>query len=200
MAEMAQAERKAELAAMDVSKLHKLCNKAGVDPLVQEIMVDRISKQENFSGCYARPALAQEPESAKEQKDVDMIDALLANEAQRKKERLEREQKEEAALQKRKEFKSLSIDELKKRLAKRKIEVSGKKDEMVDALFFAAMQDEVINARRTELKSKSQQDLKDLMGRYGLEAGGKEQMIKALLDQEAKIREDLKAFDSKVGA
>jgi len=48
-----------------------------------------------------------------------MVEALLANEAQRKKEKEFRSQQEDALAQKRKELKSLSIDDLKKRLLRR---------------------------------------------------------------------------------
>merc|ERR1712139_365537 len=105
---------------------------------------------------------------------------------------------EEELAKKRKEFKSMSIEDLKKRLAKKKIEASGKKEDMVEALFIAAVQEDKANARQAELKSKSQQELKELLSRQGLETGTKEQMIKMLLTHEAKCREDLRVFESKV--
>merc|ERR1712178_561673 len=105
----------------------------------------------------------------------------------------------EKAAQKRKEIKAMSIDDLKKRLAKKGLEASGKKEDMVDTLFLAAVQDEVVAARQSELKSKSLQDLKEIALRQGLESGTKEHMVKALLAHEAKCRENLKAFESKVG-
>merc|ERR1711977_687030 len=39
----------------------------------------------------------------------------------------------------------------------------------------------------------------ELLSRQGLETGTKDQMIKTLLSHEAKCREDLKAFEVKVG-
>merc|ERR1712146_591475 len=39
----------------------------------------------------------------------------------------------------------------------------------------------------------------ELVSRLGLESGSKEQMIKALLAHEAKCRENLKAFEGKIG-
>merc|ERR1719316_389375 len=65
LAQIAQEEREQELRALDCTKLQKLCTKMGVDPYVKEIMVERISKQENEAGCYAKPALVQEHEAAK---------------------------------------------------------------------------------------------------------------------------------------
>jgi hypothetical protein len=127
-----------------------------------------------------------------------MIEALLANEAQRKKEIELKNQQEDALAQKRKEIKALSIEDLKKRLAKKKIEASGKKEEMVDILFMAVVQEDAANARKEGLKSKSLPELKELASRYGLESGTKEHMITTLLAHEAKCREELKAFEAKV--
>jgi len=199
LAEMAQKERKQELEALESNKLLKMCNKIGVDPFVKEIMVDRISKQENDAGCYARPALTQENEVTAADKPLDMVDALLANEAQRKRDKELNSQQEDVAAQKRKELKCLSVDDLKKRLAKKGLEPSGKKEEMVESLFVTIMQEEAVIARRTELKSKSLQELKDLVSRNRLQSGGKEEMVKSLLAYEAKCREDLKAFEVQVG-
>merc|ERR1712054_375331 len=87
----------------------------------------------------------------------------------------------------------------KKKLTRRGLEASGKKEDMVEALFLAAVQDEVVAARQSDLKSKSLQDLKEIAARHGLELGTKEHMVKALLAHEAKCRENLKAFESKIG-
>jgi len=141
----------------------------------------------------------QEDEATQNDKKCDMVEALLANEAQRKKEREAKAQQEEALLHKRKELKALSIEDLKKRAAKKGIEVSGKKEDMIEALFISVVQEHAANLRKEELKAKSQQDLKEFLGRQGLESGSKEQMIKTLLAHEAKIQQDLKAFDAKVG-
>merc|ERR1719247_1192625 len=142
---MAQEKRIQELQALDNSQLQKLCNKVGVDPFVAEIMVDRISKKESMMGCYSRPSLPQE-EAPKVQQSGDMVDALLANEAQRKKEQEARSAQEEKLSQKRKEIKSMSIEELKKRLTKKGLESSGKKEELVEILFLDAVQEDAINA------------------------------------------------------
>merc|ERR1712086_899350 len=135
----------------DNTQLQKLCNKAGINPFVTEIMVDRISKKENEMGCYSRPALPQD-EAPQAQQSGDMVEALLANEAQRKKEQESRSQQEDKLLQKRKELKSLSIEDLKKRLTKKALESNGKKDDLVEALFVLAVQEAADTARQTELK------------------------------------------------
>jgi len=199
LAQIAEEERKQELDSLDTVKLQKLCAKMGVDPFVKEIMVERISKKENETGCYARPALTQESEAPKAEKPVDMVDALLANESQRKKDKEQRDQKEEASNQKRKEIKALSVDDLKKRIGKKGLEASGKKDDMVEALFLLAMQEDKANARAAELKSKSLPELKEFVAKKGLDAGTKEQMVKTLLAHEAKCLEEFKAFEVKVG-
>lgn len=198
LSQMAEGERTRELQAMDNTQLQKLCNKMGVDPFVTEIMVDRISKKENEMGCYSRPALPQD-EAPQAQQSSDMVEALLANEAQRKKENELKSLQMDKLAQKRKELKSLSIEDLKKRITKKGLESSGKKEDLVEALFLLAVQEDAANARQSELKSKSQQELKELLSRHGLETGTKEQMIKTLLAHEAKCRENLKAFEAKIG-
>merc|ERR1719161_201821 len=113
---------------MDNTKLQKLCTKMGVDPFVQEIMVERISKREFDMGCYFRPTRVHEDEAPKAEQKTDMVEALLAGEAQRKKDMELKRQQEEALLQRRKELKSLSLEDLKKRAAKKGLEASGKED------------------------------------------------------------------------
>merc|ERR1719182_746616 len=124
LAQVAQNERKDELNAMESTKLQKLCTKTGVDPYVKEIMVERISKREHDTGCYYRPVLVHEEEPPKAEQKTDMVEALLAGEAQRKKDLEANRQKEEALLQRRKELKSLSLDDLKKRAAKKGLEAN----------------------------------------------------------------------------
>merc|ERR1712232_1452159 len=198
LSEIAQDERQQELVALDSLKLQKLCSKMGVDPYVKEIMVERISKRENETGCYSKPTLAQEQEAPKVEKNIDMIDNLLANEAQRKKEKELKCQQEEAAAKKMKDLKSMSVEDLKKRLTKKGLEASGKKEEMVEALFIASVQEEKVAARQAELKSKSLKELKEVLSRNGLETGTKEAMVKSLLAHEAQRRKDLQAFEGKV--
>merc|ERR1711981_1305913 len=100
---------------------------------------------------------------------------------------------------KRKELKAMSVEELKKRLAKKGLEAGAKRDDMIDALFIAGVQEDALAARKTELQGKSTQDLKDLLAMNGLETtGGKDQMVKTMLAHEAKTRDALKVFDEKV--
>merc|ERR1712185_296860 len=150
------------------------------------------------TGCYSRPVLPQDHEAPKEQKAGDMVEALLANEAQRKKEIEAKSQQEEALQKKMKELKSLSVEDLKKRLVKKGLEASGKKDEMIEALVVVAVKEEAVNARKSELQSKSLQELKELLSRHRLEMGSKDQMIKTMLAHEAKCAKDLEDFEVKV--
>merc|ERR1711865_1086251 len=94
--------------------------------------------------------------------------------------------------------KSLTIDELQKRITKKGLEANGKKDEMLRALFIAGVQEEAIAKRKTELAAKALPELKELLSRHGLETGSKDQMVKTMLAHEAKRCEDLKAFELKV--
>jgi len=175
-----------------------LCNKIGVDPFVKEIMVDRISKKENETGCYARPPAVLENAAPKVEHKTDMIEALLVNEAQRKKEVELKTRQEEGINLKMKELKAMSIDDLKKRLKKKGIESSGKKEEMIRALVLTAAQEDAVTKRKSELSSKTLPELKELLSRFRLELGTKDQMVKTMLAHEAKLCEDLKAFELKV--
>merc|ERR1712176_745302 len=127
-----------------------------------------------------------------------MVETLLANEAHRKKEQELKNQQADKLAETRKELKTMSADDLKKRLLKRGLEVTSKKDEMVEALFLVAVQDNAINMRQAELKSKSLPELKELLSRYRLEAGSKEHMIKTMLAYEARCRDNLKAFETSI--
>jgi len=93
----------------------------------------------------------------------------------------------------------MSTEDLKKRLTKKGLESNGKKEELVEALFLVAVQEDAAKARESELKSKPLQELKELLSRHGLETGSKDQMLKTLLAYEVKCRENLKAFEAKVG-
>merc|ERR1712185_226418 len=115
-------------------------------------MVERISKDENQRGCYARPAIKQADSEAPKEKKGDMIDELLANEAERKKERILRNKQEEALTKRRKELKAMSVDELKKRIAKKGLEASGKREDMIETLFIASVQEDTVVARKAELQ------------------------------------------------
>lgn len=160
-------------------------------------MVDRISNEEGKMGCYSRPTLPQH-EVSQAQQSTDMVEALLASEAQRKKEKDLKGQQEEKLLQKRKELKSMAIEDIKKRLTKKGLEATGKKEDLVEALFLVAVQEDASAARLSELKSKSLQELKELLSRHGLEMGSKDHMIKSLLGHEATCIENLRAFEAKV--
>merc|ERR1719394_723226 len=62
LAAMAVQERQAELAGMENSGLIELCDKAGVDPLLKEVMVDRLVKHEGATGRFARPEVHDDEE------------------------------------------------------------------------------------------------------------------------------------------
>merc|ERR1719343_1210224 len=89
LAQMARAKREGELVAMDKAALRKLCERSGVEAFVKEIMVERLLKHEVEAGRFVRPAAEKKEE--KEQapaaaKKADLVDTLLASEANRKKE------------------------------------------------------------------------------------------------------------------
>merc|ERR1719362_660086 len=136
------------LFSMDKEALRELCTKRGVDAFVQEVMVDRIVRHENAARRFARPHPDEDADEEKAQstaksgKASDMVEELLANEANRKKEREQKKHEEDVAASIRKELRGMSIEELKKALAAKGREATGKKDELVKALFAAGVQEE----------------------------------------------------------
>jgi len=199
LSDAARKERVNELNEMDVGQLQKLCTKSGVDPYVKEIMVDRISKHEFDAGVYSRPTIVQETEATKEVNKGNFIDAVLANEAQRKKVQELQAKKEEAAQAKLRDLKALSIKDLEKRIAKKGLEATGKKDDMIKLLLSAMLEEDVVAERKAGLRGNSLPELKDILTRNGLDAvNGKEQMISAILAFESKRKEDLKVFESRI--
>jgi len=197
LTEIAWDERKDELVSMDNNTLRKLCGKLGVDPYVKEIMVERLSKQENASGRYSKPLVEQKQEESVTDKKLDMVEALLENESRRKQEKALKAKRDETVANKMKEMSTMSIEELKKALTKKGLEPAGKREEMIKALFAAAEQAEALALRRGELKSMGGQELKALVTSKGLEASGKSSMVDMMLNFEAKCRADLEAFNAK---
>jgi len=122
----------------------------------------------------------------------------LADEANRKKELERKKTEEEAAANKRKQLKGMSIDELKKQLTARGREASGKKDELVEALFEVVRQEEAAAAKRASLRAMSPDELKQLLASRGLEASGKKDaMVGALLAHQARKHEELQKYEER---
>jgi len=206
IAKMARDAREEKLVSMDKAALRKLCDKSGIDAFVKEVIVERVVRHEIAAGRFARPKLQEDEEeesaqsTSKSGKAGDMVEALLANEANRKKERENKKQEEEAAANKRKELKAKSIEELKKLLTSKGQEPNGKKDELVDALFAIGVQEDAVAARKTKLKSLSIEELKQRATSKGLQQSNKKDaMVDALLAHEAKIREEANAWEFKIG-
>jgi len=151
-----------------------------------------------MAGCYAKPAIRDMGAPTKEEKKFDMVDELLANEAQRKKERILKDKQEEGISKKRKELKAMSVEDLKKRVAKKGLESTGKREDMIEVLFIAGVQEDAAAARKVELQGKSTDELKTLLTLNGLETGSKDHMVKAMLAHEATTREQLQVFEKQV--
>merc|ERR1711957_928331 len=175
LAKMAHDQREGELAAMEKSTLIGLCEAAGIDPFVKELIVERIIRVENKSGNFARPSseMKQLPDEDTEKapKKADMVDALLANGENRKKEKELRRQQDELAESKKRELRVLTMDELKKQLTKHKLDASGKKEELVEAVYLVGCQEDGVVARKAELKALGNDKLKALMELNGIDSG-----------------------------
>jgi len=203
LAKLALDTREQELVSMDAATLQKRCEKVGVDPFVQEVMVDRIVAREHQAGRFGRPTLVWEVKESPAQVPAagDMVEALMANEANRKRERELKKQEEEAVAKKRADMKTKSVDELKKLLAGKGRDTSGKKDDLVELLIQVGVEDEAAAKRKIELKAMEPGEIKKMLQRKALDANGKkDDMINALLAYEATVCRAAVAYNDKVEA
>jgi len=202
LVQMAHEAREHELKSMDEQALKKLCDAGAVNPFVKEVMVERLVRCEAGNGRFDPPAKQKEPEAEEPvSKKGSMVDAILANEARLKKEKELQQQEEEQAQKKFKEFKAMSIEELKKALAKKgKKDAAGKKDDLAQALFVLHMQAEEDAKKKTKLQAMGLEQLKKLAASKGLQIDTKkvDKMVDALLEEEARVREATAVYEAKL--
>jgi len=199
LAQKAYQKRKDELDAMDSPTLLKLCHKIGVDAFVSEVMADRVLKKEIAAGRFARPVLEETKAegSASGKKPRDIVEAMLASDANRKKQLEQEKQEEEEVAEKLKELRAKSKEDLEKMLKKKGLEITGKKDDLVAALCMAFDADRKVEARKAELQALGQNSLKEFCTRKRLATPQKvEDLIKIVLDHEARCREELIAHEA----
>jgi len=195
--------RESELASMDKQALKKLCDKAGIEAFLKDVMVDRIVKCETEMGKFLRPVTNPEKDMTdavpKNDSKTDLVHTLLAKQMEEK-EIAQKKADETAQLkQKIKDLSDKSIDQLQKLLKKKGLEVSGKKNEMVKALCDAAVQEDAAAARKTELQSMGAEALTQLLTRRGLTTSkSKNSMVETLLSYEANIQKELKVYEAKM--
>merc|ERR1719401_603650 len=99
LAKIARDARQEALFAMDETALQKLCEQVGIDPFVKEVVIDRIVHRERAAGRFNKPVLEwmnNKETTALATAGGDMVEALMASEAMRKKERELKKQEEEA--------------------------------------------------------------------------------------------------------
>jgi len=205
LAQLARDRRRAALLALGCEELRALCEESGLDPLVQEVMVDRLLRREAALGRFAPPAAAGEEEAARAPEPEakgDLVSALLANEAARAKKQAEeaRQQEREAQeAQKRDELRSATVAELRRRLAAKGAAAGGTKDELVEAVFAQEAKDAAVAERKASLKELGKDGLKELLASKGLKAGGGVNgMVDAILQHEAKGEEERRAYEAQV--
>merc|ERR1719291_1614762 len=200
LAAMAVREREAELAAMETSGLVELCGKAQIDPLLKEVMVDRLIKHEVTSGRFARPEIHDDEDmegNAKEGK-ADLVDAVLADESNRKKQKELKRKMEDAESNRRQEFQAKSVEDLKKLLTKKGHEATGKKHELVEALMTITSQEEAVAARRSKLRALGLDELHKMLSERNVEAPKKKDaMIDAIFEHDEKARRELEVHKVK---
>jgi len=205
LAKKSHEKRESDLTAMDKPTLSGLCEAVGITPFVKELVVERIVRVEQKAGNFARPSCEMkklpEEDAPKAPKKVDMVDALLAMEENRKKEKELRRQEEEKAENKKRELRAMTNDELKKQLTKHKLDTTGKKEELVEALFLVTAREDSVTARKTELKSLGTDKLKVLLELNEIDVGKgvkADGMVDQFLAKEQKIREIARAYEVKV--
>jgi len=196
LAQKAYAQRKNALLAMDSPSLLKLCNKMNVDAFVSEVMADRVIRCEVEAGRFKRPVL-EETKAEPDKKPQDIVEALLASEASRAKQLEYQKQQEEQAAEKLKELRTNSKEDLEKIAKKKGLQVTGKKEELIAALFGAFDADRKLEARKTELQALGKNGLKDLCASKCLATSpNADHMIKAVLDHEAERLKELRAYNA----
>jgi len=193
------------MGAMGKPTLRGLCEAAEINPFVKELVVERIVRAEEKAGQFARPPSEMkklpEEDVQKAPKKTDMVDALLANEENRKREKELRKQEEEEAENKKRELRAMTMDELKKQLTKHKLDASGKKEQLVEALFIVKAQEDALVKEKDELKSlgvdklKALLELNEIEVSKGVKADG---MAELFLAKQGKIREIVRAYEGKV--
>lgn len=165
--------------------------------------MERIVRCEAGKGCFDPPVAQEEPEPEEPlSKKGSMVDNILANEARLKKEKELQQQEEEQAQKKFKEFKAMSVEELKKALAKKgKKDAAGKKDDLAQMLFVLHMQAEEDAKKKAKLQAMGLEQLKKLAASKGLQTDKKdkvEKLVDALLAEEKRHREATVAYEAKL--
>jgi len=192
---------------MDKQALRKICEKAGIDIFLKDVMVDRVVMHESEKGCFLKPVsnLEQDladatPKLAPNLPKADLVGALLMKQMEENK-KCEKEAEEATKLaQKVKELNKKPADELKKLLKKKKVEVQNeKKDEMVKALINADIAEEVAVSIRGKLTSMSPEALAKLVVARGLNTSkSKNAMVDAILAHEADVKKKCEAFEAEI--
>lgn len=159
MIQNARNTRREVVSAMDKQALLKHCEKAKIDPLVQEVMVERLCSHELATGSLC----LQKVEASDEKVDKAKLEKKMS------------------------QLKAMDIGELKKLAGTNGIEV-GKKDVMIQALLSQSAATEAEAARKKELKALGKDGLKEAVASKCLPVGNIQTMIEALLAHDAKIQ------------
>lgn len=122
---------------------------------------------------------------------------MLASEAARKKERELKKQQEEATASRQRDLEGMTLEQLKKLAAKKKLEATGKKQDLVAALLDAGLREDMAATRKEHLRSLSAESLQKLLQQNGLQVktGKVDAMVDAFLAHEAKIHVESRMFE-----
>jgi len=204
LTKIAYDKRQEGLELMQNSDLRILCESVDINPFVKELVVERVVRAENKAGHFARPPtelkLLPDEDAPKTAKKTDMVDALLANEVQRKKEKELKRQEEEVAESRRKELRSMSVDDLKKQLTSKGLDATGKKDDLIDAVFNLRAREEAALAKKANLKAYGIEKLRAILELNQIDAGKSKinEVVDLLLEHEEKVHENARVYEGKV--
>jgi len=128
-----------------------------------------------------------------------LVESLIAKQKESAEAAKKQQEMADKAAKKIKELKSLSIKDLEKQVKKKGLDVSGKKEDLVAALYEQSALEDAVEARKTELKQMDVQELGKLLLTKGLKAGKqKKAMVQTMLEHDAKRREELRTYEAKV--
>jgi len=197
-------KRETELEKMDMTALHKLCRKVGIDSLVKEVMVERLLVKEVELGKFDPPKPLETvatDTATTATKATDLVSTLFANQAAlaKKKAEEERRKEREILMSKKKEaLQAMSVKDLKQKLQQKGVSTLGSKDELVQALFDKEIEEEALATKKNSLKALPKDSLKELVLSKGLEIGGVSNMIESIIKCDAKREEAVRQHEFNV--
>jgi hypothetical protein len=188
-------EREQELLAMGNAALRKLCEKAGLDPFVKDVLVDRLVRYEtDQANQTAKVDQAQVPPNK-----IDLVETLLLKEKEQKEQKEKQDKALDALAKQKKTLKTMSQSDLKQALSDKGFDSEGNKEALIEILARARLQEEDAKLRKKHLMSMPIPELKQLLASKGIDVSknNKADLVKMLLDQEALLQKRQLSLEAK---